>query len=65
MSTALLLLHGSELPTSSAANRSLLLHPWQRGARGYRFRFSISRFGFRVKYSGFLHLDPFFLLCCT
>nr|TKW32596.1 hypothetical protein SEVIR_2G177750v2 [Setaria viridis] len=57
-------LHGSELPSSSTSTRSLL-QPWQRGARDCGFRFRISRFGFGVKYSGFLHLDPCFLLYCT
>ncbi|KAG0543238.1 hypothetical protein BDA96_02G172900 [Sorghum bicolor] len=54
MSSALLQLHGSELQ-SPASSFSLLLQPWQRGARAYWFRFRISRFGFAVKYSGFLH----------
>ncbi|CAL5088980.1 unnamed protein product [Urochloa decumbens] len=65
MSPALPLLHGSALPSPSASTRSLLLQPWQRGARDSGFRFRISRFGFGVKYSGFLHLYPCFLLCCT
>ncbi|CAL5064986.1 unnamed protein product [Urochloa decumbens] len=65
MSPALPLLHGSELPSPSPTTSSLLLQSWQRGARDCGFRFRISRFGFGVKYSGFLHLDPCFLLCCT
>ncbi|KAG0543240.1 hypothetical protein BDA96_02G173100 [Sorghum bicolor] len=64
MSSALLPLHGSELPTSAASSCSLL-QPGQRGARHCGFCFRISGFGFGVKYSGFLHLDPCFLLCCT
>ncbi|KAJ1289223.1 hypothetical protein BS78_02G148000 [Paspalum vaginatum] len=64
MSPALLPLHGSELPSSSASSCSLL-QLGQRGARPCGFRFRISRLGFGVKYSGFLHLDPCFLLCRT
>uniref|UniRef100_J3MWF7 Uncharacterized protein n=1 Tax=Oryza brachyantha TaxID=4533 RepID=J3MWF7_ORYBR len=56
MSPALLLLHGSELlsppPVSS---RSLLLRAAQRGATTHDNNpFRRSRFGFGVKYCGFL-----------
>ncbi|CAL5080812.1 unnamed protein product [Urochloa decumbens] len=61
MSPALPQLHGSELPSPPA---SLLLQPWQRGATDCGYC-RVSRFGFGVKYSGFLHLDPCFLLFCT
>nr|TKW32593.1 hypothetical protein SEVIR_2G177501v2 [Setaria viridis] len=64
MSPALPQLHGSELPSLPASSRSLLLQPWQRGARDRR-HFRVSRFGFGVKYSGFLHLEPCFVLSCT
>ncbi|KAF2915587.1 hypothetical protein DAI22_09g046300 [Oryza sativa Japonica Group] len=55
-------LHGSELqspPTvSSCSLLILLLQNWYtRGARTQQNPFTISRFGFGVKYFGFLHLD--------
>ncbi|KAK3133072.1 hypothetical protein QOZ80_6AG0531720 [Eleusine coracana subsp. coracana] len=57
-----LLLHGSELPLPpTVASCSLLLQLRKTGARACGFRFRISRFGFGVKYSGFLHLGPFLL----
>ncbi|KAG2642688.1 hypothetical protein PVAP13_2KG209200 [Panicum virgatum] len=64
MSPALPQLHGSELPSPPASSCPLLRQPWLRGARqcGYS---RVSRFGFLMKYSGFLHLDPCLLFSYT